>query len=73
MLTGGLLLKEPTYRAAAELAASRLLKAKGWWASGTRCGGPTPSFMIGTAGIGYHFLRLHDPDHVPSVLSCVFH
>ncbi len=24
--------------------------------------------MIGTAGIGYTFLRLHDPEHVPSVL-----
>lgn len=73
LLTGGLVFREPTYRAAAELAASRLLKAEDWWSSGTLCGGPSPSFMIGTAGIGYHFLRLHDPDHVPPVLSGVFH
>jgi hypothetical protein len=72
LLTGGLVLKEPSYRASALLTASNLLRAEDWWASGILCGGPTPSFMIGTAGIGYHFLRLHNPDHVPSVLSGVF-
>ena len=72
LLTGGLVLREPGYRAAAQLTASNLLRAEDWWASGTGCGGPTPSFMIGTAGIGYHFLRLHDPDNVPSVLSGCF-
>ena len=73
LLTGGVALREPAYRAAAELAASRLLKAEDWWSSGTRCGGPNPSFMIGAAGIGYHLLRLYDTDHVPPVLSGVFH
>jgi lantibiotic biosynthesis protein len=40
----------------------------GDWTSGAPSGGPNPSLMVGTAGIGYTFLRLHDPDHVPSVL-----
>jgi lantibiotic modifying enzyme len=40
----------------------------GDWPSGLYSGGPNPSLMIGTAGIGYTFLRLHDPDRVPSVL-----
>jgi hypothetical protein len=73
LLTGSVVLRQPAYRIAAEMAARNLLKAEDWWASGTICGGPTPSFMTGTAGIGYHFLRFYDTDHVPSVLSGVFH
>jgi lantibiotic modifying enzyme len=73
LLTGSVVLRQPAYRIAAEMAARNLLKAEDWWASGTICGGPTPSFMTGTAGIGYHFLRIYDTDHVPSVLSGVFH
>ncbi len=40
----------------------------GDWPSGVYTGGPNPSLMLGTAGIGYAFLRLHDPDRVPSIL-----
>jgi hypothetical protein len=40
----------------------------GDWPSGAPSGGPNPSLMIGTAGVGYTFLRLHDPEGVPSVL-----
>ena len=40
----------------------------GDWPSGVRCGGPNPSLMLGTAGIGYSFLRLHAPEEVPPVL-----
>jgi len=42
--------------------------AEGPWPSGTPSLGPNPSLMLGTAGIGYTLLRLHDPEAVPSVL-----
>ncbi len=42
--------------------------AAGDWPSGVRCGGPNSSLMLGTAGVGYSFLRLYAPDEVPSVL-----
>lgn len=38
------------------------------WPSGLYSGGQNPSLMLGNAGIGYTFLRLHAPDHVPSML-----
>lgn len=60
------------YRARAVAAALELVRrygASGDWPSGVNAGGPNPSLMIGTAGIGYHFLRLCDPAGVPSVLS----
>lgn len=41
---------------------------RGDWPSGLYSGRPNPSLMLGTAGIGYTFLRLHDPENVPSVL-----
>ncbi len=59
------------YRAKAAATAQALLRrygAKGDWPSGVNAGGPNPSLMIGTAGIGYHFLRLCDPG-VPPVLA----
>jgi lantibiotic modifying enzyme len=31
-------------------------------------GGETASLMLGLAGIGYFYLRLHDPEGIPSVL-----
>ena len=37
------------------------------WPSGLPSHGPNPSLMLGTAGIGYTFLRMHDPK-TPSVL-----
>ncbi len=43
----------------------------GDWPSGLYSGGPNPSLMLGTAGVGYTFLRLHDPEKVPSVLLLV--
>ncbi len=57
------------------LAAARALIARhsdsGDWPSGLYSGGPNPSLMLGTAGIGYTFLRLHDPNRVPSALLLV--
>jgi lantibiotic modifying enzyme len=38
------------------------------WPSGVATSGPNPSLMLGTAGIGLHFLRLHDPDGVGPIL-----
>ena len=37
------------------------------WPSGVPSGGETPNLMLGLAGIGYFYLRLHTPS-VPSVL-----
>jgi lantibiotic biosynthesis protein len=37
------------------------------WPCGTGIGGETPSLMLGLAGIGHFYLRLHDPT-IPSVL-----
>jgi len=38
------------------------------WPSGLTTGGQTPGLMLGLAGIGYFYLRLHDSAGVPSVL-----
>lgn len=38
------------------------------WPCGVMDAGETPSMMTGTAGIGYAFLRAHDPAAVPPVL-----
>ena len=42
--------------------------AAGDWPSGLTSGGPNPSLMLGTAGVGHAFLRLHDPEGVPPIL-----
>ena len=36
--------------------------------SGAPDGAPTPGFMLGVAGMGYLFLRVHDSINVPSVI-----
>jgi lantibiotic modifying enzyme len=64
-------LGESSYHDVAMEAARTLIarhSATGDWPSGAPSGGPNPSLMLGTAGIGYTFLRLHDPDRVPSML-----
>ena len=38
------------------------------WPCGVPGGGKSPSLMLGLAGIGYFYLRLHDPVTVPSIL-----
>jgi lantibiotic modifying enzyme len=38
------------------------------WPCGVTEGDETPNLMLGTAGIGYFYLRLWDPRLVPSVL-----
>jgi lantibiotic modifying enzyme len=38
------------------------------WPCGVLEGGETPGLMLGLAGIGYFYLRLHDPEGVPPVV-----
>jgi lantibiotic modifying enzyme len=38
------------------------------WPCGVPVRGEAPNLMLGLAGIGYFYLRLHAPAHVPSVL-----
>ena len=47
----------------------RMLPAPGAWRCGTPLGVESPGLMTGLAGIGYQYLRLHDPKRVPSVLA----
>jgi hypothetical protein len=53
--------------AAAEELATHVLKGKATM-SGTICGGPNPSLMLGTAGLGYELLRVGNPITTPSLL-----
>jgi lantibiotic modifying enzyme len=41
------------------------------WPCGVLGGGETPNLLLGLAGIGYFYLRLHDPTMVPSILIVV--
>ena len=73
-LTAGRWLDDPELIAAAAARARLLIdrhSAADDWPSGVPSAGPNPSLMLGTAGIGLHLLRLHDPDHVPSPLWIV--
>lgn len=38
------------------------------WPCGSKTGWDAPSFMNGLAGIGYFYLRLHDPTRMPSII-----
>jgi lantibiotic modifying enzyme len=38
------------------------------WPCGVLGGGETPNLLLGLAGIGHFYLRLHDPTAYPSVL-----
>jgi hypothetical protein len=71
LVIAGRSLGEPSWLARAATVANTLIDRHaipGDWPSGVATGGPNPSLMLGLAGIGYTFLRLHDPDSVPSVL-----
>jgi lantibiotic modifying enzyme len=70
-LIAGEHLDEPKWRERALEVASVLIERHaiaGDWPTGVATGGPNPGLMLGLAGIGYAFLRVHDPEHVPSVL-----
>lgn len=71
VLTGDQLLGAPAPAESVRAAARDLIGRyghDGGWPGGTATAGPNPSLMLGTAGIGMHFLRLHDPEAVGPVL-----
>ena len=43
------------------------------WPCGVIGAGETPNLMLGLAGIGYFYLRLHAPDQMPSILILLPH
>jgi lantibiotic modifying enzyme len=65
-------LGDERYRAAAESVGDRGIQTvhaqRNPWPCGVLSGGETPNFMLGTAGIGYFYLRLYDSRAVPSML-----
>ncbi len=70
ILTGGDWLGDEGYRTQARAAAELIARHAdpGDWPSGVSSQGPNPSLMLGTAGIGFHFLRQFMPRKVPTVL-----
>jgi hypothetical protein len=74
LLTAGHWLGDKGYDAVARAAGAELIRRHagcGDWPSGVASRGPNPSLMLGTAGIGYHFLRQYDPQRVPSLLAVI--
>jgi lantibiotic modifying enzyme len=65
-------LGDERYRAVAEGIGDRGIQSvalnRNPWPCGVVSGGETPNLMLGTAGIGYFYLRLYDSSAVPSVL-----
>jgi lantibiotic modifying enzyme len=65
-------LDDERYRAPAESVGDRGIQSihqnRNPWPCGVLGGGETPSLLLGTAGIGYFYLRLYDSAAVPSVL-----
>lgn len=71
-LDAGNALDRPTLRTAAEevgwYGIENYLRARRPWPCGVVPGGETPNLMLGLAGIGHFYLRLYDPEKIPSVL-----
>ena len=71
ILTCGEVLNDDSYRTYAAHSAATLIQQysrHGDWPSSSHSGGTNPALMIGSAGIGYHFLRLHAPQVTPPIL-----
>ncbi|MBI3712824.1 MAG: hypothetical protein HY253_07660, partial [Burkholderiales bacterium] len=72
VLSSGITLNRPDLILAAQNVGDtgiREIQDKGLpWPCGNGGAGETPNLMLGTAGIGYFYLRLYDPVAVPSVL-----
>jgi lantibiotic modifying enzyme len=71
LLSAGRLLEDGSYLERAFSLARALIERharSGDWPSGLVSRGTNPSLMLGSAGIGYSFLRLVDPATVPSIL-----
>lgn len=56
-------------RAATHLA--ELYASPAMWPTGFAGGGLAPGLLVGSSGIGYQYLRLENPDSVPSILAWV--
>lgn len=71
LLTAARVLDRPALRAEAAHRAADVLASirTSGWMCGVPLGTPTPSLLVGLAGIGYEFLRVAAPDRVPSVLT----
>lgn len=52
----------------AEQAIEQYQASRNPWPCGVLQGGENPGLMLGLAGIGYFFLRLHDQSNVPSIM-----
>jgi lantibiotic biosynthesis protein len=57
-----------TVRNLADDAVERYQRSGNPWPCGVLNGGETPNLMLGLAGIGYFYLRLHQRERVPSIL-----
>lgn len=72
MIFAAAALSDPSYKAVADAVGERGMvehaRQNVPWPCGVLGGGENPSLMLGLAGIGYFYLRLYDPDNVPSVL-----
>lgn len=72
LVLGADVLKRPELRRQAELAGARALdrfeNARMPWPCGVGSAGETPNLLLGLAGIGYFFLRLHDSRKFPTAL-----
>ncbi len=70
VLNAGVMLEDCTYRERARALGQTLIdrySALEDWPTGLPGGGPNPSLLLGTAGIGYWLLRLEDPVGVPPI------
>jgi lantibiotic biosynthesis protein len=72
MIYAGRALENAEYTAAAErlgdAGIQTIMANNASWPCGVQEGGETPGLMLGLAGIGHFFLRLHDPALTPSVV-----
>lgn len=72
LLEASRVLNQPEPLAAAEHAARQGVAwfeaNRGAWPCGVMGGGETPNLLLGTAGIGMFYLRLAQPQRIPSVL-----
>jgi lantibiotic biosynthesis protein len=72
LIYGAQVFRRPDYHAAAQQLGLKGIetyeKNRLPWPCGVLGGGETPNLLLGLAGIGYFYLRLHDPVMVPSIL-----
>ena len=56
------------YERVGQLGISKYDQGRAAWPCGVPGGGETPNLMLGLAGIGYFYLRLHDARATPPVV-----